>query len=91
MAPNCVYRWYYGNNEDCTISFGGTFTLTAYGTFGTEECCDKITVYPSGAQYSGTTGPNNVLASYMTWTTDYAIAYDQIAYPQYDGWYICAS
>ena len=82
MDGTCVYRYFTGNDESCSISFGGTFTLTSIN-FDTESCCDKITLYPSGALYSGVTGPNNVLASSMTWTTDVSVS----SY----GFYICAS
>ena len=75
-------RYYSVHGESCSISFGGTFTLTSI-QFDTEVCCDKITLSPSGALYSGLTGPNNVLASSMTWTTDASI--------ESFGFYICAS
>jgi hypothetical protein len=52
--------------------------LTSWA-FSTEHVYDKVTV--NGVQYSGSTGPDGVVASSMTWWSDGSVVRD--------GWKIC--
>jgi hypothetical protein len=70
----------YNNNEECTVTFPPSSVLTSYA-FSTERGYDKVTV--NGVQYSGSTGPNGVVASSMTWSSDHSVVSQ--------GWKICAN
>ena len=73
------YSGTYNNNEECTVTFSPSAVLTS-SAFSTESCCDELTV--NGVPYSGSTGPNDVAASSMTWYSDYSV--------ENSGWKICA-
>ena len=70
----------YNNNEECTVTFPPSSLLTS-SAFSTESGYDKVTV--NGVQYSGSTGPNGVVASSMTWSSDHSVVSQ--------GWKICAN
>ena len=60
----------YGNYEYCTFRAEVSMTVTTT-VFGTESCCDFITI--GGTRYSGSTGPMNVqvaAGSTVTWNSD---------------------
>ena len=80
----------YKDNEECTVNFSSavltswgfsipTFSLLFSPAFSTENAYDKVTV--NGVQYSGSMGPNGVVASSMTWSSDGSVVGD--------GWKIC--
>ena len=80
----------YKNNEECTVNFSSavltswgfsipTFSLLFSPAFSTETAYDKVTV--NGVQYSGSMGPNGVVASSMTWSSDGSVVRG--------GWKIC--
>ena len=62
----------------CTVTFSSSAVLTSWA-FSTEHVYDKVTV--NGVQYSGSTGPDGVVASSMTWWSDGSVVRD--------GWKIC--
>ena len=70
----------YNNNEECTVTFPPSSLLTS-SAFSTESRYDKVTV--NGVPYSGSTGPNGVVASSMTWSSDHSVVSP--------GWKICAN
>jgi hypothetical protein len=70
----------YNNNEDCTVTFPPSSVLTS-DFFSTEFRYDKVTV--NGVPYSGSPGPNGVVASSMTWSSDGSVVNS--------GWKICAN
>ena len=63
----------YKNNEECTVTFSSSAVLTSWA-FSTEHVYDKVTV--NGVQYSGSTGPDGVVASSMTWWSDGSVVRD---------------
>ena len=70
----------YNNNEDCTVTFPPSSVLTS-SAFSTESGYDKVTV--NGVPYSGSRGPDCVVASSMTWSSDHSVVSQ--------GWKICAN
>ena len=58
------------NYEECSVTFTQPATLSS-SYFQTEACCDKMTV--NGNRYSGSTSPNGVVASSLTWSSDYSV------------------
>ena len=79
-----LHRPAANNNEECAVNFTQPATLNAY-YFQTEAClnnaCDRVTVDGNG--YSGSTFPNGVVASSLTWSTDASV--------QSGGFKICLS
>ena len=69
----------YKDYEECTVTFSSSAVLTSWA-FSTEHEYDKVTV--NGVQYSGSTGPDGVVASSMTWRSDFSVVGD--------GWKICS-
>ena len=65
----------YGADESCEITFAQPMLLQVH-LFDTRACCDKLTVDPStgGTVYSGTSGPNGVVAAALSWTSGWGYA-----------------
>ena len=74
------YSGTYNSNEECTVTISPSAVLTS-SAFSTESGYDKLTV--NGVQYSGSTGPNDVAASSMSWSSDYSMVHS--------GWKICTT
>ena len=72
------YSSKYKNNEECTVTFSSSAVLASWA-FSTESGYDSVTV--NGVQYSGSTSPDGVVASSMTWSSDGSVVRD--------GWKIC--
>ena len=73
---NCnsgTYSGQYANSQTCTASFSGPATLSS-SYFSTEPCCDKVYTARVGTAgevpYSGSSGPNGVVATSLRWYTD---------------------
>ena len=76
------YSGTYNNNEECTVTFSPSAVLTS-SAFSTESGYDKLTVNGRVSKYSGSTGPHDVAASSMTWSSDLSNL------KPFSGWKIC--
>ena len=56
--------------EYCSISFAQEVMLSVH-LFDTESCCDRLTVNGYDT-YGGSDGPDGVMASSMSWSSDYS-------------------
>jgi hypothetical protein len=68
----------YDNSQTCTASFSGPATLSS-NYFSTESCCDKVYTLVGTAgevAYSGSNGPNVVVAESLRWSTDGSVLGD---------------